>query len=121
MTARPRNNIFDRFAARASELASGPTFFLGCALLVVVWMPSYFIFSSLNTWQLIINTITTIVTFLLVALLQNSQRRVEEAMNTKLDAIADGLADLMQEIATADSDLRGDIDDLREAVGIEAV
>jgi Predicted small integral membrane protein len=36
---------------------------------------------SLNTWQLIINTITTIITFLLVALLQNSQRRVEDGMN----------------------------------------
>jgi low affinity Fe/Cu permease len=44
--------------------------FVMCFLLVVLWAPSYFVLSKLTTWQLIINTLTTIVTFLLVALLQ---------------------------------------------------
>jgi low affinity Fe/Cu permease len=114
-------SVFDRFAAHASDIASGALFFIFCTALVAVWLPSYFLIGSLNTWQLIINTITTIITFLLVALLQNSQRRVEDGMNAKLDAIADGLADLMEEVASDDRSLKADIDDLRRTVGIEAV
>ena len=70
-------------------------FFVMCVLLVVLWAPSYFLLGELNTWQLIINTITTIVTFLLVALLQNTQKRADEAVQHKLNAIADALSDLM--------------------------
>jgi uncharacterized membrane protein len=114
-----RNGAFDRFAEAASELASRATFFLACVLLVVVWIPSYFVLGNLNTWQLVINTATTIVTFLLVALLQNSQRRNEEAVHQKLDAIADGLADLMGHISNADGELRQDAHELRAAVGSE--
>ena len=62
-----RLTIFDRFAEAASEFASHAVFFIGCALIVLLWLPSYFLFGSLNTWQLIINTLTTIITFLLVA------------------------------------------------------
>jgi Low affinity iron permease len=114
-----RNSLFDRFAEAASEFASHAAFFIGCVLLVVVWAPSYFVFRSLNTWQLVINTATTIVTFLLVALLQNSQRRSEEAIHQKLDALADGLADLMEHAAESDPELHSDISDLRRTVGIE--
>ena len=115
------STFFDRFAERSSKVASGAIFFVVCLLLVVLWAPSYFIFRDLNTWQLVINTATTIVTFLLVALLQNSQRRTEEAVNQKLDALADGLADLMHHIGKEDPDLRKDMQDLRAAVGVEHV
>ena len=116
-----RASLFDRFAEEASEFASHAVFFIACVALVAVWAPSYFAIRSLNTWQLIINTITTIITFLLVALLQNSQRRSEQAMNQKLDALADGLADLMEEISgrRGSHRLQRDVHDLREAVGIE--
>ena len=125
MTTNPDRNhrqltIFDRFAEEASEFASHAVFFIGCALVVLVWLPSYFLFRNLNTWQLIINTLTTIITFLLVALLQNSQRRSEQAVQQKLDALADGLADLMVAIGADDSErLKGDVRDLRAAVGFE--
>ena len=76
-----RSSLFDRFAESASEFASHAAFFIGCVLLVLVWIPSYFVLGSLDTWQLVINTATTIVTFLLVALLQNSQRRNEVALH----------------------------------------
>ncbi|HEY2326266.1 MAG TPA: low affinity iron permease family protein [Gaiellaceae bacterium] len=108
-------SVFDRFAERATALVSGAVFFILCVLLVVIWAPTYFLLHSLNTWQLIINTITTIVTFLLVALLQNSQQRVEKAMNIKLDAIAEGLADLL-----AANDQSKDVAKLRESVGAES-
>jgi low affinity Fe/Cu permease len=95
------------------------TFFLACLLLVIVWAPTYFVFESVDTWQLVINTVTTIVTFLLVALLQNAQRRGERAAHLKLDALADGLADLMEQIDPANEALQRDMRELRAAVGIE--
>jgi low affinity Fe/Cu permease len=70
--------FFDRFAGAASSFASRAPFFAGCVLLIVVWAPSIGLF-NLDTWQLIINTATTIITFLLVALLQNSQTRNDQA------------------------------------------
>lgn len=114
MAKKRETSIFDRFAERATDLVSGAVFFILCVLLVVVWAPTYFLLHSLNTWQLVINTITTIVTFLLVALLQNSQQRVEQGMNVKLDAIAEGLADLL-----AHQGEPGDVDKLRKSVGAE--
>jgi Flp pilus assembly protein TadB len=119
-----RLGFFDRFAETSSEFASHATFFIACLVLVVVWLPSYFIFGNVNTWQLVINTATTIVTFLLVALLQNSTRRFEQSVQTKLDAIADGLADLMVHVAGeasdgSDEDLESDVRDLKRAVGLE--
>jgi low affinity iron permease len=117
---RKRSSVFDRFAEAASEHVSHATFFLACLLLVVLWLPSYFIFRDLNTWQLVINTATTIVTFLLVALLQNSQRRSDQAIQTKLDALADGMADLMVSLGgQLGASMEADVADLREAVGIE--
>jgi low affinity Fe/Cu permease len=111
---------FERFASRAAALTSGATFFAACVLLVVVWIPSYFVFRNVDTWQLVINTATTIVTFLLVALLQNSQRRSTQAVHEKLDAIADGLADLMEHQLDRDrADLTEDIGDLKDAVGLQ--
>jgi low affinity Fe/Cu permease len=75
----------------------------------------------LNTWQLIINTLTTIITFLMVALLQNSQTRSDQALQHKLNAIADGLADLMAYVHSdgVDRDLQRDLIELRDSVGLE--
>jgi len=121
LAASSRTSFFDRFAERSAQVTGGAIFFCACVLLVVLWAPSYFVFQDLNTWQLVINTATTIITFLLVALLQNSQRRTEEAVNQKLDALADGLADLMHHVGKDDPELRKDMQDLRAAVGIEHI
>jgi low affinity Fe/Cu permease len=114
-------SLFDRFAGWTGEFAGHALFFSFCLLLVIVWAPSYFLFRNLNTWQLIINTVTTIVTFLLVALLQNTQRRSDQAVHHKLDALADSLADLMEHVAETahDASLRDDVEDLRESVGLQ--
>ena len=121
-TGRRRLSIFDRFAEAASEFTSHAAFFIGCALVVVLWLPSYFIIGNLNTWQLVINTLTTIITFLLVALLQNSQRRSEQAIQLKLDALADGVAALVSRAGGSrdeDDSLSSDAQELRAAVGAE--
>jgi hypothetical protein len=113
-------SIFDRFAGHASAIVSRAPFFAFCVVLVVVWAPSYVAFGNVDTWQLVINTITTIVTFLLVALLQNTQERTDAATQQKLNAIAQGLAGLMEHASgTSDDELKADICELRAAVGLE--
>lgn len=113
---------FDRFAGYSSRIASRAAFFTFCVLLVVIWVPTIFLLGSVDTWQLIINTITTIITFLMVALLQNSQTRSDQAVQHKLNAIADGLADLMDYLhrGGAGRDLEQDLTELRAAVGLES-
>ncbi len=124
-----RIGFFDRFAGRASQIVSRAPFFAFCVLLVIAWLiegaihmvasgPSAFLNDS---YQLQINTTTTIITFLLVALLQNSQTRSDRALHHKLNALADGLADMMGHLAERadDEDLRRDIRELRAAVGLE--
>ena len=120
-----RQGFFDRFAGWCADFVSRAPFFTCCVLLVVIWAPSYFLVGNFDTYQLLINTPTTIVTFLLVALLQNTQRRGEQAIQQKLNAIADGLSDLMEHFSNdedeqaAKQDLAVDIEDLRAAVGLE--
>ena len=71
---------------------------------------------NIDTWQLIINTIMMIITFLLVALPQNAQKRADQH---KLNAIADGLSDLMNQFTAGHPALLGDYQELRQAVGLE--
>lgn len=117
--------FFDRFAERASDLVSRAPFFVFCVALIVMWVPTFPLAGDFDTWQLLINTPTTILTFLLVAILQNSQRRGEVAMQRKLDALADGLADFMEHFLDGErdedkeADLARDVDELKAAVGIE--
>src|SRR4051794_14710201 len=117
-------SFFDRFAGTASEFVSRAPFFVFCASLVVLWLPTLLLL-NLNTSQLIINTITTIVTFLMVALLQNSQTRFEAATSKKLNAIADALADFLEWEAERSRSkkscetLMGDAQELRAGVGLE--
>ncbi len=73
---------------------------------MVIWAPTYLVIGSIDTWQLLINTLTTIVTFLMVALLQNSQTRANQAVLDKLNAIAGGLAELMTPTASMSSSAR---------------
>lgn len=108
--------LFDRFAAAAESFVARAWFFAMCLLLVAVWAPSYFLFGSVDTWQLVINTATTIVTFLLVALLQNTQHRADQAQQRKLNAIAAGVCELLR-LASPDDDAARR--ELRAAVGLE--
>lgn len=116
---RGRLSLFDRFATRADAVVSRAAFFAFCVLLVLVWAPSFLVLDNIDTWQLIINTATTIVTFLLVALLQNTQKRADDAVQHKLNAIADGLADLMAQLSHEHPGLQIDCRELRAAVGLE--
>jgi low affinity Fe/Cu permease len=126
-----RVGFFDRFAGLAASLASRAPFFAFCLLLVIAWLVQGVILigskGSLHAfldaqYQLEINTTTTIITFLMVALLQNSQTRTDQATQHKLNAIADGLADVMEHLAaqSPDSSLENDMKELRAAIGLES-
>jgi low affinity Fe/Cu permease len=102
---------FDRFAAAVAKQVAQPWFFACCVMIVLVWAPSFLLFGNVDTWQLVINTTTTIITFLLVALLQNTQDRFERRM--KKDQVAErvALALLLRKLV-AKSSLRDDLIDL---------
>jgi low affinity Fe/Cu permease len=111
---------FDRFAERTSRFVSKGAFFTICLVAVVIWMPTIAIFHSVDTWQLVINTLTSVLAFLLIALLQNSERRYDEALHQKIDVLAAAMADLMQHRLDDDPELlRRHLDELRAAIGIE--
>lgn len=92
-------NLFDRIASAVSKQVAHAWFFCLCVLLVVLWVPTLFVL-DINTSQLIINTLTTIITFLLVALLQNDQQQFENTMNKKLDAQTKGIIQLLNKSGT---------------------
>ena len=81
------NEIFRKFSHRTSEMVGSSWAFLLAALTVVIWLVTGPIFKFSDTWQLVINTGTTIVTFLMVFLIQNTQNRDAKAMHLKLDEL----------------------------------
>jgi low affinity Fe/Cu permease len=81
------NLWFSRFASRTAHLVGHPYMFLFAVVVLVAWAVSGPIFHFSDTWQLIINTGTTIVTFLVVFLIQNTQNRDAKALHLKLDEL----------------------------------
>jgi hypothetical protein len=118
--ATSRRSRFDRFAEASSAFVSSGTFFGVSLILVVLWMPTIAVFDSVDTWQLVINTATSILAFLLVALLQNSERRKDQAALAKLDMLASGMAALMHYTVDGDEDaLARQESALRDSLGLE--
>jgi low affinity Fe/Cu permease len=81
------DRIFTRIASHIAGLVGQPSAFLLALTVVIVWAVTGPIFGFSDTWQLVINTGTTIVTFLMVFLTQNSQNRDAAAMQAKLDEL----------------------------------
>src|SRR5690349_9016954 len=80
-------NAYTQFAKEASRFSGRPSVFTLAALSIVVWILTGPMFGFSDTWQLVINTSTTIVTFLMVFLIQSSQNRDTEAIQVKLDEL----------------------------------
>lgn len=110
-------NLFHKIAARVSAIVGSPFAFLLAFSVVAAWALTGPIFDFSDTWQLVINTSTTIVTFLMVFLIQNTQNRDAKAMQLKLDELIRasksardafvGLEDLSDDELTAlDADFR---------------
>jgi low affinity Fe/Cu permease len=78
---------YSRFAKSASRFCGRPRIFTLAVLVITVWIMTGPLFDFSDTWQLVINTGTTIVTFLMVFLIQNTQNRDTEAIQVKLDEL----------------------------------
>jgi low affinity Fe/Cu permease len=84
---------FTRFANKVSEWAGSPYAFIICVFFVAVWALTGPLFGFSDTWQLAINTSTTIITFLMVFLIQNTQNRDNGALHAKLDELIRAMVD----------------------------
>ena len=110
---------FERFVDLSTKLISRAPFFAVCVTVVVIWAVSYPLWTSITKWELAIHTFGAVLSLLLLVLLENAGRRNTEAMQEKLNVIAEALAALMDSRAAADPRLREAAEDLREAVGLE--
>ncbi|WP_420470648.1 low affinity iron permease family protein [Brevundimonas sp. FT23042] len=79
--------LFVKFATLTAKIAGKPWTFIACVGIVLIWAVSGPVFRFSETWQLVINTGTTIITFLMVFLIQNTQNRDGAAMQAKLDEL----------------------------------
>jgi low affinity Fe/Cu permease len=95
-------NLFERAACAIAYLSGRPGAFLIAALMIAVWAISGPVFGFSDTWQLVINTSTTIVTFLMVFLIQNSQHRDTAAIQIKLAELILRLDGADDKLATAE-------------------
>jgi low affinity Fe/Cu permease len=106
---------FDQIASTASHAVSRGPFFSGCVAGVVVWLVLGFLVGFSDTWLAAGSAVMSVVIIVLVAVLENAQRRSDQAVQRKLNAIADALADFMCQTDVDDQQVH----ELRTAVGIE--
>jgi low affinity Fe/Cu permease len=85
--------LFTRFANKVAEGVGSPIAFVLCVVFVLTWALTGPVFGFSDTWQLVINTSTTIITFLMVFLIQNTQNRDNGALHAKLDELIRAMVD----------------------------
>jgi low affinity Fe/Cu permease len=105
---------FTRFTKWTSRMAGRPATFMVAVALVLVWAGSGPLFGFSDTWQLVINTTTTIMTFLMVFLIQSSQNRDSEAIQIKLDElirVLDGAHNALLDLEDLEED---ELDEIRK-------
>ncbi|HSX28428.1 MAG TPA: low affinity iron permease family protein [Candidatus Saccharimonadales bacterium] len=108
---KPRKpDIFTRFTSVVSTALGRPWVFVAALAVLVVWALSGPVLGFSNTWQLIINTSTTIITFLMVFIIQNTQNRDTLAIKIKLDAIMRELGIERDDLLRADQQSDGQLE-----------
>ena len=85
------NELFRKFANAVSNIAGTSWVFMAAVAVIILWAVSGPMFHFSDTWQLVINTSTTIITFLMVFLIQNTQNRDAKAIHLKLDELIHGV------------------------------
>jgi low affinity Fe/Cu permease len=110
----PRNEWFDTFARKAATICGKPLVFLIATGTVIVWAFTGPLFGYSDTWQLVINTGTTIVTFLMVFLIQNTQNRDTMAVQVKLAELIVALDGAKNNMANAEDLSEQELEDLHE-------
>ena len=105
---------FSRIASRAAYAAGHYAAFMLAFAVILAWAISGPLFKFSDTWQLVINTGTTIVTFLMVFLIQNSQNRDSRAMHLKLDELLRAIEDASNTLIDAEEDDEERLDELQK-------
>ena len=109
------DKFFTRVASKSARVLGRPLAFIISVLFVVLWAASGPLLSYSDTWQLIVNTATTVMTFLAVFLIQNSQNRDGAAMQAKLDEILRALDNAREEFVGIEHLTDDQIEAIREA------
>ena len=110
------NRYFEHIAGRVAAWSGRPWAFTGAALIIVVWAVTGPLFHWSDTWQLVINTGTTIVTFLMVFLIQNAQNRDAAAIQAKLDELIRAVGHARNEFIGIEHLSEAELIALREAL-----
>jgi low affinity Fe/Cu permease len=110
---KPRSR-FTRFAKWTAHATGRPVTFFLAAVVIVVWIVTGPMFQFSDTWQLVINTGTTIVTFLMVFLIQSTQNRDTEAVQVKLDEIIRAIGNAQNELLDLEELEEEDLDRIRQ-------
>lgn len=108
-----RLSPFTRLAKATAHWSGRPSAFLVALGITVVWLLTGPLFGFSNTWQLVINTGTTIVTFLMVFLIQNTQNRDSEAVQIKLDELIRAIGDAQNALLDLEELEEKDLDRIR--------
>jgi low affinity Fe/Cu permease len=117
MTGSPPRAWFTRFTKWTARAAGRPMAFILATGMLVIWGVSGPVFGFSDTWQLVINTSTTIVTFLMVFLIQSTQNRDGEAVQVKLDEIIRALDDGRNELLDLEELEESELDTIRMEYG----
>jgi low affinity Fe/Cu permease len=112
-------DTFEKFVEAANQLVSRGPFFVVILVALVLWAASYPLWGSTTKWELALHTGSAILSLLLLVLLENAGRRSQEAIQEKLNVVAEALSDLMESRAQDDPNLSEAVEKLREAVGLE--
>jgi low affinity Fe/Cu permease len=108
------SDAFRVFARRSSMMLGSAWAFAAAVLVIVVWLLTGPMFHFSDTWQLIINTATTVVTFLMVFLIQNTQNRDAKAMHLKLDELIRAVKDARDELVDLENLSDEELEQLEE-------
>ena len=106
-------SAFSRFAKWTARATGRPITFALAAAVIVAWAVTGPLFGFSDTWQLVINTGTTIITFLMVFLIQSTQNRDSEAMQVKLDEIIRAIGNAKNEVLDLEELEEEELDEIR--------